>query len=62
VRRFQRVVRAAAQPTGTDWARLAAEAGYHDQAHLIHEFRVHAGRTPGDYRPRSPGEPNHVPV
>ena len=41
VRRFQRVVRAAAGAGGAaapDWARIAAEHGYHDQAHLIHDF------------------------
>jgi AraC-like DNA-binding protein len=62
VRRFQRVVRAAATVTDPDWARLAAEHGYHDQAHLIHDFRTLAATTPGAYRPRSPSEPNHVPV
>ena len=62
VRRFQRLVRVASVDPAPDWARLAAEHGYHDQAHLIHEFRAHAARTPGEYRPRSPGEPNHVPV
>jgi AraC-like DNA-binding protein len=66
VRRFQRLVRAAATSTATsvgpDWARLAAEHGYHDQAHLIHDFRALAATTPGAYRPRSPSEPNHVPV
>jgi AraC-like DNA-binding protein len=62
VRRFQRLVRAAAAAPNPDWARLAAEHGYHDQAHLIHDFRSLAGTTPGGYRPRSPGEPNHVPV
>jgi AraC-like DNA-binding protein len=68
VRRFQRLVRAAAamaNPAGPfrpDWARLAADHGYHDQAHLIHDFRSLAGTTPGSYRPRSSSEPNHVPV
>ena len=62
VRRFQRLVRVASVDPAPDWARLAAEHGYHDQAHLIHEFRAHAARTPGAYRPRSPAEPNHVPV
>jgi AraC-like DNA-binding protein len=47
---------------GVDWARAAAECGYHDQAHLIHEFRAFAGMTPGAYVPRSPDELNHVPL
>ena len=62
VRRFQRLVRVAASTPAPDWARLAAEHGYHDQAHLIHDFRALAATTPGAYRPRSPDEPNHVPV
>jgi AraC-like DNA-binding protein len=32
-----------------DWAGLAAEWGYADQAHLIREFRAMAGVTPADY-------------
>ncbi|MFH9013319.1 helix-turn-helix domain-containing protein [Streptomyces sp. NPDC017943] len=63
VRRFQRLLRRvnAGQPP-PDWAALAVDCGYHDQAHLIHEFRAHAGITPGAYAPRSPREGNHVPL
>jgi AraC-like DNA-binding protein len=70
VRRFQRLLSMAAargegsdgRPAwGGDWARLAAECGYHDQAHMIHDFRSFAGQSPGDYSPRSPAERNHVP-
>lgn len=63
VRRFQRLLtRVTADPAGPDWAYLAADCGYHDQAHLIHEFRALAGMTPTAYTPRSAGEPNHVPL
>ena len=60
VRRFQRLLSASSGPIEVDWARLAADCGYHDQAHLIHEFRAFAGMTPTSYAPRSPAEHNHV--
>jgi AraC-like DNA-binding protein len=65
VRRFQRLLRAAAavvpadRARRPDWARLAVEFGYHDQAHLIHDFRELAGTTPAGYTPR-PEAPNHL--
>jgi AraC-like DNA-binding protein len=43
--RFQQVFRAVEQP-GTDWASVALECGYYDQAHLIRDFRQFAGQTP----------------
>jgi AraC-like DNA-binding protein len=57
VRRLQRLL-----ATEGDWAGRAAECGYHDQAHMIHEFRELAGMLPTGYAPRSPTEANHVPV
>lgn len=36
-----------------DWARLAADLGYCDQAHLIRAFRAAIGMTPGEYARRS---------
>ncbi|GGX04531.1 helix-turn-helix domain-containing protein [Streptomyces lomondensis] len=63
IRRFQRLLgRVNAGPGAPDWAVLAADCGYHDQAHLIHEFRALAGITPTAYAPRSPLERNHVPL
>lgn len=34
------------------WARLAAEAGYSDQSHLIADFRGLVGETPAEWRAR----------
>jgi AraC-like DNA-binding protein len=34
----------------TPWAEVAAEAGFYDQSHLIHEFRDLCGCTPADFR------------
>ncbi|MFE1250759.1 helix-turn-helix domain-containing protein [Streptomyces sp. NPDC058735] len=63
VRRFQRLLgRVNAGRGAPDWAVLAADCGYHDQAHLIHEFRALAGITPTAYAPRSPLDRNHVPL
>jgi AraC-like DNA-binding protein len=36
--------------TSKDWVRIAADAGYYDQAHLIADFRKLVGLTPGAFR------------
>ena len=46
---FQRVIRSVGQKAEVDWANTAAGCGYHDQAHLIHEFRAFSGLTPANY-------------
>jgi AraC-like DNA-binding protein len=35
-----------------DWAQLAAELGYFDQAHLSNDFKAITGYTPTEYRGR----------
>lgn len=60
--RMQRFLRAASSSREVDWADLAAEHGFTDQAHMVHEFREFTSLTPTAYRPRSAGEHNHVPV
>jgi AraC-like DNA-binding protein len=46
--RLQRAVRTATS-TSNDWGRIAADAGYYDQAHLIADFRELVGLTPGAF-------------
>lgn len=48
--RLQRALRRA--ETSSDWARIATDAGYYDQAHLIGEFRQLVGMTPVEYAKR----------
>lgn len=52
--RLQRAV--AMTATTTDWARIATDAGYYDQAHLITDFRELIGLTPGAFLKRAGGE------
>jgi AraC-like DNA-binding protein len=58
--RFQSLLRA--RQIEVPWVELAAANGFSDQAHMIKEFRVFAGSTPSNYRPRSHEAPHHVPL
>ena len=49
--RLQRAVRMAA--TSSDWLRIAVDAGYYDQAHLIADFRDLVGLTPSAFAKRA---------
>jgi AraC-like DNA-binding protein len=60
VRRFGRVLEAYEHGQELDWSGVAAECGYFDQAHLIHDFREFAGMSPTRYRPRAVGDRNHA--
>ncbi|HTP67272.1 MAG TPA: AraC family transcriptional regulator [Dongiaceae bacterium] len=58
--RFQRAVKIAHAGTPLDWAQLALECGYFDQAHFIHEFREFSGLTPSAYQAATTSFQNHV--
>jgi AraC-like DNA-binding protein len=40
-----------------DWARLALDLGYYDQAHFARDFRALVGRTPAEYEAGRPAAP-----
>lgn len=60
--RFQQVVALVNATTEVEWADIALQAGYYDQAHFSRDFRALAGLTPGEYlRNRLPDQ-NGLPV
>jgi AraC-like DNA-binding protein len=62
VRRFQRALRHADRGRRVDWAGLAADCGYFDQAHFIHDFRAFSGISPSAYAAQRTEHLNHVPL
>lgn len=62
VRRFQQVLRMLHRGSDQAWASIAADCGYFDQAHFIHDFRSFAGMTPGEYALAATPHLNHVPL
>lgn len=60
VRRFQRAVALAHRGVADDWASIAADCGFSDQSHLIHEFRAFAGVPPTAYLDSRTTHRNHV--
>ena len=60
IRRFQRAVTQAHQGPAVDWARVALDCGYFDQAHFIHDFRSFAGLAPTSYQAARTSFQNHV--
>ncbi|HVT98621.1 MAG TPA: helix-turn-helix domain-containing protein [Acidobacteriaceae bacterium] len=62
VRRFQRVLESVHRKAGVDWAQVALDGGYYDQAHFIHDFQGFAGMTPAAYLARATEHLNHVPM
>lgn len=60
--RFNALLRRIVRVGARDWAALAAEGGFYDQSHLIHEFKSFAGMTPAAYAPLHAEQPTHVPV
>jgi AraC-like DNA-binding protein len=49
IRRFRMLLDRIEKSTPVNWAEVATDGGYFDQAHLIRDFRVFAGITPLEY-------------
>jgi hypothetical protein len=62
VQRFQETVRRIGMGRRVDWAGMALDCGYFDQAHFIHDFRAFSGLSPSAYAAQRTGHLNHVPI
>ena len=60
--RFQRALARAHSRLDVDWAEIALETGYYDQAHFNRDFREFSGLTPSAYRALRGDEAKFVPV
>ena len=62
VQRLQQVLKQVAAHRKVDWAELALDCGYFDQAHLANEFRSLCSLSPKEYLERRGSRLNHVPL
>jgi AraC-like DNA-binding protein len=62
VLRFQEVLRMIEKGQPIEWADIALDCGYFDQAHFIHDFQDFAGLTPQTYLAQRSPYRNHVPL
>jgi AraC-like DNA-binding protein len=62
IRRFQKVLRSLDRGRRVEWAAVAADCGYFDQAHFIHDFRAFSGLNPSTYLTQRTEHLNHVPL
>lgn len=62
IRRFQQALAHMEGRGRVEWARVALEAGYFDQAHFIHDFRAFSGINPSTYLVQQTPHRNHVPL
>ncbi|MBE0670499.1 MAG: helix-turn-helix transcriptional regulator [Anaerolineales bacterium] len=62
IMRFQKAIQEIEAERFIHWSGIAAESGFYDQAHFIHDFKEFSGFTPNDYIKRKTSTLNYVPV
>jgi AraC-like DNA-binding protein len=62
INKFQKVVQLIEQQQKVEWASLAYECGYYDQAHFIKEFQAFSGINPVSYLEKRGPYRNYLPI
>jgi AraC-like DNA-binding protein len=62
IRRFQQALDLMEGRKNVEWANVALDCGYFDQAHFIHDFRAFSGINPSTYLANQTLHRNHVPL
>lgn len=62
IRRFQRALERIENCKSVEWANVALDCGYFDQAHFNHDFRAFSGINPSAYLAHRTPHRNHVPL
>jgi AraC-like DNA-binding protein len=62
IRRFHRALDRMEGRKNVEWANVALDCGYFDQAHFIHDFRAFSGINPSAYLAHRTPHRNHVPL
>lgn len=60
--KFQKVVNLIEHQKELEWAAIAADCGYYDQAHFIHEFQTFSGLSPSVYVTQRGEYVNFIPI
>lgn len=62
LQRFAEVIASTHARGDINWSAVAADCGFHDQSHLVHEFREFSGIAPGTWLSTVGAYPRHVPI
>ena len=62
LQRFADVIASTHARGDINWSAVAADCGFHDQSHLVHEFREFSGIAPGAWLSTVGPYPRHVPI